>query len=78
MGIKKGNPCILTTGDIMKYTDRCKQLNEKLRLQENFDIVAKTLQVQDVHMTLYFVDEMCIRDRSMPVSKKNWKQPLRR
>ena len=40
----------------MKYTDRCKQLNEKLRLQENFDIVAKTLQVQDVHMTLYFVD----------------------
>lgn len=56
MGIKKGNPCILTTGDIMKYTDRCKQLNEKLRLQENFDIVAKTLQVQDVHMTLYFVD----------------------
>ncbi|MCQ5285670.1 spore germination protein, partial [Longicatena caecimuris] len=39
----------------MKYTDRCNQLNEKLRLQENFDIVAKTLQVQDVHMTLYFV-----------------------
>lgn len=40
----------------MNYEKRCTVLNEKLRLQENFDIVAKTLQVQDTHMTLYFVD----------------------
>ena len=49
MGIKKGNPCILTTGDIMKYTDRCKQLNEKLRLQENFDIALTTHVLVTTH-----------------------------
>lgn len=47
----------LCMGDDMEnYQRMIEYFNQKLRINENFDIVSKALQIQNIHIHLYFVD----------------------
>lgn len=38
------------------YQNKIEEINEALAVKKNFDVVAKPLLVQDIHMMLYFID----------------------
>lgn len=47
---------ILITGDWMTYKEKIQHFDTMLCVKDNFDIVRKSLQVQGIDMSLYFVD----------------------
>ena len=53
--IKRRRKYTLIAGDVM-YEKKIQELNSLLAVKENFDIVAKPMEVQGIHMTLFFVD----------------------
>ncbi|MEG0273728.1 MAG: spore germination protein, partial [Longicatena sp.] len=38
------------------YEKRIQELKQKLYVDQNFDVVSKAMLVQNIHMTLFFVD----------------------